>query len=124
LQFNHLLFASSPGLWVSSVANPGLLLIYLFIYYFFVAVSAAGRKSTTKCIFQHGYSKKVGLIFFFNLCGGTLGNAAKTGLLFQPRMIDDGDCGEIDGIKIGRGNRSAKRKPAPAPLCPPQIPHA
>jgi hypothetical protein len=31
--------------------------------------------------------------------------------------------GEIGGIKIGRGNRSTRRKPAPAPLCPPQIPH-
>jgi hypothetical protein len=26
-------------------------------------------------------------------------------------------------MKIGRGNRSTRRKPAPAPLCPPQIPH-
>jgi hypothetical protein len=35
-----------------------------------------------------------------------------------------GDCydGEFDGIKIGRGNRSTRRKPTPALLCPPQIP--
>jgi hypothetical protein len=26
-------------------------------------------------------------------------------------------------VEIGRGNRSTCRKPAPAPLCPPQIPH-
>jgi hypothetical protein len=34
-----------------------------------------------------------------------------------------GDCedGEICGMN-GRGNRSTRRKPAPAPLCPPQIP--
>jgi hypothetical protein len=38
-------------------------------------------------------------------------------------MISDGDCGEIGGTKIGRGNRSTRRKPATAPLCPPQIPH-
>jgi hypothetical protein len=38
-------------------------------------------------------------------------------------MIDDGDCGPIGGIKIGRGNRSTRRKPAPVPLSPPQIPH-
>jgi hypothetical protein len=38
-------------------------------------------------------------------------------------MIDGGDCGAIGGMKIGRGNRSTRRKPAPAPLCPPQIPH-
>jgi hypothetical protein len=61
---------------------------------------------------------------FFNLWGGTLGTEATTaGLFYQPRMIGDGDCGEIGGIKIGRGNRSTRRKPAPAPLCPPQIPH-
>jgi hypothetical protein len=52
-----------------------------------------------------------------------LGTAATTGLLYQPQMIDDGDCGEIGGMKIGRGNRSTRRKPAPAPLCPPHIPH-
>jgi hypothetical protein len=41
----------------------------------------------------------------------------------QPRMIGDGDCGEIGGLKISRGNRSTRKKPAPAPLCPQQIPH-
>jgi hypothetical protein len=38
-------------------------------------------------------------------------------------MLDDGDCGAICGMKIGRENRSTRKKPAPAPLCPPQIPH-
>jgi hypothetical protein len=38
-------------------------------------------------------------------------------------MIDEGDCGAIGGMMIGRGNRSTRRTPAPAPLCPPQIPH-
>jgi hypothetical protein len=37
-------------------------------------------------------------------------------------MIDEGDCAAIGGMKIGRGNRSTRRKPAPAPFCPPQIP--
>jgi hypothetical protein len=37
-------------------------------------------------------------------------------------MIGEGDCGAIGGIKIGRGNRSTRRKPAPAPFCLPQIP--
>jgi hypothetical protein len=36
--------------------------------------------------------------------------------------MDEGDCGVIGGMKIGRGNRSTLRKPAPAPFCPPQIP--
>jgi hypothetical protein len=38
-------------------------------------------------------------------------------------MIDDGDCGAIGGLTIGRRNRSTWRKPAPAPLCPPKISH-
>jgi hypothetical protein len=31
-------------------------------------------------------------------------------------MIGDGDCGEIDGIQIGRGNRSTRRNPPPRQL--------
>jgi hypothetical protein len=63
--------------------------------------------------------------FFFYWWGGTrsLGTAATSGLLYKPQMIEDDDCGAIGGMKIGRGNRSTRRKPAPAPLCPPQIPH-
>jgi hypothetical protein len=64
--------------------------------------------------------------FFFYILSGVrlspLGTAATTGLLYQPQMIDDGDCGAIGGMKLGRGNRSTRRNPAPAPLCPPQIP--
>jgi hypothetical protein len=37
-------------------------------------------------------------------------------------MIGEDDCGAIGGMKIGMGNRSTRRKPAPAPLCPPQMP--
>jgi hypothetical protein len=53
----------------------------------------------------------------------SLGTAATTGLLCQPHTIGDCDCGEIGGMKMGRGYQSTRRKPAPAPLCPPQIPH-
>jgi hypothetical protein len=42
-------------------------------------------------------------------------------------MIDDDDdddeCGAVGGMRIGRGNRSTRTKPAPVPLCPPPIPH-
>jgi hypothetical protein len=51
-----------------------------------------------------------------------LGTSATVGLLYQPRMSDD-DYGAVGGIRIGRGNRSTRRKPAPVPLCPPHIPH-
>jgi hypothetical protein len=52
-----------------------------------------------------------------------LGTAATTGPLYQPRMIDDGDCGAIGGMKIGRGNRSTRKKFTPVLLCPTQIPY-
>jgi hypothetical protein len=65
-------------------------------------------------------------IIFFIISGvglSPLGTAATPGLLYKPQMIDEGDCGAIGGMKIGRGKLSTRRKPAPAPLCPPQIPH-
>jgi hypothetical protein len=46
---------------------------------------------------------------------GPLGTAATD----WPIDYDDGEYG---GMKIGRRNRSTRGKPAPAPLCPPQIP--
>jgi hypothetical protein len=63
-------------------------------------------------------------IWFF--CGAglsPLGTAATSGLFYKPQMTDEDDCGAVGGTKIGRGNRSTRRKLAPAPLCPPQIPH-
>jgi hypothetical protein len=84
-------------------------------------IAALGRRYPSVTPFASVQETVV--IFFFNLCNWTFGTAATTGLLNQPRMIGEGDCGEIGGIKIGRGNRSTGRKPAPAPLCPPQIPH-
>jgi hypothetical protein len=43
--------------------------------------------------------------------------------VYQTQMIDDGDCGTLGGMKIGRENRSTRRKSATVPLCPSQIPH-
>jgi hypothetical protein len=72
-------------------------------------------------LIPHGYEpfnyRIISFIFFFCYWGGTFGSAATAGLLYQPQMIGDGDCGEIGG------NRSTRRKPASAALCPPQIPH-
>jgi hypothetical protein len=50
-----------------------------------------------------------------------LGTSATVGLLDQPQIIDG--YGAVGGMRIGRGNRSTRRKPAPVPRCPPQIPH-
>jgi hypothetical protein len=53
---------------------------------------------------------------------GPLGTSATEWLIVPA----PGDCdgGEFCGMKIGRGNRSTRRKLAPAPFCPPQIPLA
>jgi hypothetical protein len=44
---------------------------------------------------------------------------------YWPIVPAPGECDdrEFGGLKIGRGNRSTRRKPTPTPLCPPQIPH-
>jgi hypothetical protein len=52
----------------------------------------------------------------------SLGTSATVGLFYQPRMIDD-YYGAVGGIRIGKGNRSTRRKPGSVPLFPPQIPH-
>jgi hypothetical protein len=50
---------------------------------------------------------------------GPLGTSAtEWPIVPAPGDYDDGEV----GMKIGRGNRSTRRKLAPAPLCPPQIP--
>jgi hypothetical protein len=77
---------------------------------------------------RRGRSKKLGkayirpLIFnlIFNAKLGSLGTSAtEWPIVPAPGDYDDGEFG---GMKTGRGNRSTRRKPAPAPLCPPQIP--
>jgi hypothetical protein len=70
----------------------------------------------------HGAEYDIIIIIISGVILSPLGTAATTGLLYQPQMIDEGDCGVTGGMKIGGGNRSTRRKRAPAPLCPPQIP--
>jgi hypothetical protein len=65
-------------------------------------------------------------IFLIGIMGGEVqlgpfGTAA-TNIPIVPAP-GDYDDGEMGGM-IGKGNQSARRKPAPVPLCPPQIPHA
>jgi hypothetical protein len=70
-------------------------------------------------------SRKSSYTLFFIISGvglSPLGTAATSGLLYKTLMIDEGDCGAIGGMRIGRGNRSTRRKPAPVPFCPPQNP--
>jgi hypothetical protein len=67
------------------------------------------------------------VLLFFNFSHGvklgSLGTTQLFGLLYQPRMIYDDESGAVGGMRIRRGNRSTRRKTAPVPLCPPQIPH-
>jgi hypothetical protein len=67
------------------------------------------------------------LLFYFVIISevrlSPLGTAATAGLLYQPQMIDDGDCGAIGGMRIGRGNRSTRKESASVPLYLPQIPY-
>jgi hypothetical protein len=51
---------------------------------------------------------------------GPLGTSA----IYWPIVPAPRDCedGEFGGMKFGRGSRRTRRKPAPAPLCLPQIP--
>jgi hypothetical protein len=64
---------------------------------------------------------------FFLICivgGGVQMGPLGTSATDWPIVPDPGDYddGEFGGMKIGRGNRSTRRKPASAPLCPTQIP--
>jgi hypothetical protein len=43
--------------------------------------------------------------------------------LLEPHLTDDDECGAIGWMRTGRGRRSTRRRPAPVPLCLPQIPH-
>jgi hypothetical protein len=53
--------------------------------------------------------------------GFTRTSATEWPIVPAPGECDDDD-GEFGEMNIGRGNRSTRKKPAPGPLCPPQIP--
>jgi hypothetical protein len=58
--------------------------------------------------------------------GGVQLSPVGTAATNRPNVPAPGDYedGEFGGMMIDRGNRSTWRKPAPAPLCPSQTPHA
>jgi hypothetical protein len=64
------------------------------------------------------------LVYFFFSHGvrlSLLGTAATVSPIVP--APDDRWCGAICVTRIGKENRSTQRKPAPVPLCPPQIPN-
>jgi hypothetical protein len=84
-------------------------------------------KEQTEGLWEQGAEKNA-LISFFLI--GIVGDEVQlgplgTGATNRPIVPTPSDRdGEIGGMKIGRGNRSTRRKPPPVPLCPPQTPHA
>jgi hypothetical protein len=73
------------------------------------------RASWTQCsnyIFIYVSWGEVGWAWFY------LVRRPLIGLLYQPRMTCDDECGAVGGMRIDRGNRSTRRKPAPVPLYP------
>jgi hypothetical protein len=74
-----------------------------------------------------GYQCYGGTVFFLVPWGGVklipLGMSATIQFIVSARDIVDDECGAVDGMKLGRGNRSTRRKPAPVLFGPPQIPH-
>jgi hypothetical protein len=94
-------------------------------------------KGSEKCIppslLGNGNNRStVGRVVFYAVCvfflicivgGGVQTGSIGTSATYWPIVPAPGDCedGEFGGMN-GRGNRSPRRKPAPAPLCPPQIP--
>jgi hypothetical protein len=92
------------------------ILIFLYLTPFFVKSDDVPSK------LQRTDSPVYELVSWGGVRLSPLGMSATTGLLYQDRMTDD-ECGALDGMRICRGNRSTRRKAAPVPLCPPQIPH-
>jgi hypothetical protein len=62
--------------------------------------------------------------FFFSYSGwGETESTWYVGHCWPIVPAPDDDYGAVGGMRIGKGNRSTRRKPAPVPLCPPGIPH-
>jgi hypothetical protein len=58
------------------------------------------------------------LSFFSVTCDGVRLSPPGTSATIWPIVPvpdDDDECGAIDGMRIGRGNRSTRRKPDPVP---------
>jgi hypothetical protein len=84
-----------------------------------------GVKLTTQenmDLYIHTPKRLYGILLYLGGGGGFSGTEstteATTGLLYQPLMLDDDECGAVGGMS-GSENRSTPRKPAPVSICPP-----
>jgi hypothetical protein len=93
---------------------------YIYIYIYIYITSAARNRNLGDAISSY----KIGDNDWLENVGGKiflfLPESTITGLLYQPHMMMS-----VEQVVefLGRGNRSTRRKCAPVPLCPPQIPH-
>jgi hypothetical protein len=61
------------------------------------------------------YFRHLFTYYFFIIGGvGLSPTAATSGLLYKPLMIDEGDCGEIGGMKIVQGKPKYSEKTCPS----------
>jgi hypothetical protein len=102
-----------------SLATLKILSLYLssgiFFLWFYSPILGLGRLHETFRFISVTRSMSAGLLG--RVIGSSQGLCASA--------PGDGENGEVGGINgFGRGNRSTQRKPAPTPLCPPQIPLA
>jgi hypothetical protein len=63
-------------------------------------------------IFNYSITPQLSRFLRVGLRLSPLGTSATVGLLYQPRMMDDDECGAVGGL-IGKGNKRTSGKPAP-----------
>jgi hypothetical protein len=94
--------------------------LHIFFYEFYCNIFPL----TFIFLFNYFHWKIINLNFLFyiiiNLSRMRLSQST-TGPFYHHQItrIDNGDCGVIGGMKIGKGQRSTRRKLAPVQLCPP-----
>jgi hypothetical protein len=76
-------------------------------------------------LFRATTATNFGVFLFLCLVswGGVRLSPLGTSVTNWPIVPAPDECGAVGGMRIGKGNRSIRRKPAPVPLCQPQIPH-
>jgi hypothetical protein len=91
-------------------------LIFIFFPWFYSPILGLGRLHETFRLISVSRSRTVGRTPW------TGDKLVARPLLTAPSDCDDGEVGGMNGFD--RENRSTRRKPAPTPICPPQIPLA